>query len=93
MREPATSRLGKRRGRWGVVGGTGPYIRARSGAPLGYLALRCLRGPALGGELRAPEWRDRSKMPAARAKAERPDGRLSRWTGAEGSGPMLPNTP
>ncbi len=92
MHEPATSTLRKRRGRWGVEGETGSHIRARSGEPLGYLALRCLRGPALGGEQLASKWRDWSKMPAALAKAEQPDGRLGRWTGAVGSGPMIHTT-
>ena len=31
------------------------------------------------------------RMPAARAKAELPDGSLGRWTGAEGSGPRCPS--
>ena len=48
-------------------------------------------GPGPGRELRVPKRRDGSEMPAARAKAELPDGSLGRWTGAEGSGPRCPS--
>ena len=83
--------VGRRWGRWGEVGGwAGSHIRARSGAPPSKLAPRCQRNPALGGELRVPMAR-LERMPAARAKAELPDGSLGRWTGAEGSGPRCPS--
>ena len=83
--------VGRRWGRWGEVGGwAGSHIRARSGAPPSKLAPRCQRDPALGGELRVPMAR-LERMPAARAKAELPDGSLGRWTGAEGSGPRCPS--
>ena len=90
-REPATSWLeggGAGGAKWG--GWAGSLIRARSGAPPRKLAPRCQWDPALGGELRVPMAR-MERMPAARAKAELPDGSLGRWTGAEGSGPRCPS--
>ncbi len=55
----------------------GPHIRARSGEPT-YTSTEQTTGPAPKQGTAGPEWLDGGRMPAARAKAEPPDGRLDR---------------